>query len=259
MLGRMAILLLFISGCAVTEDSEDRASAAASSKKVCRPEWNPASEGLRHRDFCGGDGAALHLVEVDTQLWTLDAARVPPTTASAVAGATGAPFAINANFFDHDRKTLGAIVSGGQIVQRPHPVSWQSIFYVTDAGEPGIVLPEEWAPVQESAAMAVQAGPRIVVDGEMTDANPGTPYERSGVCLREGSAVLFFVTAPGQQYDVQEIAALAARNEMEGGLGCRDAMLFDGGPSTQIHLESSGISIEGELVPAFVLAHRRQD
>ena len=105
--------------------------------------------------------------------------------------------------------------------------------------------------------MAVQAGPRIVVDGVRTDANRAEPSLRSGVCVRAGGRVLFFATTGTQYYDVHQIAELAALAEDEGGLGCRNAMLFDGGPSAQMHLEGTGISIEGDRVPAFVLARPR--
>jgi exopolysaccharide biosynthesis protein len=59
-------------------------------------------------------------------------------------------------------------------------------------------------------------------------------------------------------YDVDEMTELAVRGEDRGGLGCRDAMLFDGGPSAQMYLAGSGIRIEGDRVPAFVIARERR-
>lgn len=266
MLARAAMIaLLLTGGCIVREDSVEPGRADASragrlisasslSDPVCEPEWREREPGLRHRSHCDQGAVALHLVDVDPQLWTLDAARVAPTTAPAVAGASGASFAINANFFDHERKTLGAIVSAGRILQGAHPVKWQSIFYTTAGGNAAITLPEEWDTVKKTAAMAVQAGPRLVVGGRGTDAARATPSLRSGVCLPRDDRVVFFVTAGTRLYDVQEMVDLAVRTEEDGGLGCRDAMLFDGGPSVQMHLEGAGISIEGERVPAFVVA-----
>ena len=266
MLARAVLIaLLLAGGCIVREDSVEpervdasRAgrplSSSSPSDSVCETEWRELGPGLRHRSHCDDGAVALHLVEVDPQLWTLDAARVAPTTASAVAGARGAPFAINANFFDHEGKTLGAIVSETRVLQRAHPVDWQSIFYTTTGGNAAIVLPEQWDAVKKNATMAVQAGPRLVVGGRATDATRANPSLRSGVCLPRDDRVVFFVTAGTRLYDVQEIVDLAVRAEEDGGLGCRDAMLFDGGPSAQMHLEGAGISIEGDRVPAFVVA-----
>ena len=268
LLALAAAILLLIAGCVareesagtkiVDDDGDVRTDVSSSPASDCRPEWILLEPGLRHRNHCADGAAALHLVEIDPKLWALDAARVAPTTAPAIARDRGARFAINANFFDPEKRTLGAIVSGGRGVQSAHPVSWQSIFYTTPEGVAGIVLPEGWGAVKETVAMAAQAGPRIVVGGRPTDATRATPSARSGVCLAR-EKVIFFATAGIALYDVQEIAALASRSEEEGGLGCRDAMLFDGGPSAQMHLEGSGISIEGDSVPAFVLGSPKDD
>ncbi|MCA1732556.1 MAG: phosphodiester glycosidase family protein [Acidobacteria bacterium] len=263
-----ALVLLLLSTCVASErpvereiadDSPAGAGAVASSPKDCSPEWRELETGLRHRNHCKRGEAALHLVEIDPRLWTLDAARVPPTTAPAVARESGAHFAINANFFTPERKTLGIIVSSGQSVQKPHPVSWQSIFYLTADGSAAIVLPERWPAVQSEATMAVQAGPRIVVDGKRNQVARATPSLRSGVCLTGDRRIVFFATMRSHFYDVHEMVDLAALNEGAGGLGCRDAMLFDGGPSAQMHLEGAGISIEGDLVPAFVIARAKSE
>ena len=176
--------------------------------------------GLRQRSLCSGGEATLHQVEVDPARWTLDAVRVAPTTAPAVARDSDAAFAINANFFDPDRKPLGVVVSRGEVIQRPHPVSWQSIFYTTSKSKAAIVLPEQWATVRDDAAMAVQAGPRLVAEGRATGATRGNASLRSGVCLTADGRVVFFVTTMRRLYDVDEMTALAVRSEDRGGLGC---------------------------------------
>jgi exopolysaccharide biosynthesis protein len=264
MLRALPLLLLSLSACgdpapsayapAAADSEAGDTTASTEAVAECSGDWRELDPGIRHRDLCESGEAALHVVEVDPDRWELDAARVEPTTAPALARATGARFAINANFFDPKRRTLGAVVSGGESIQRPHPVSWQSIFFLNEQGEAAIVLPAAW-PGAEGVRMAVQAGPRIVVGGKTTDASRATPSMRSGVCLAR-DRVIFFATA-GRLYDVQEIAALAAAPEDGGGIGCRDAMLFDGGPSAQMYLEGSDISIEGDRVPAFVIARPR--
>jgi uncharacterized protein YigE (DUF2233 family) len=240
-----------------SETSSTPASETRATEPVCNDAWDEVAPGLRHRSSCSGGEATLHEVEIDSGRWTLDAVRVAPTTAPAVAQDTGATFAINANFFDPDRKPLGVIVSGGKALQRPHPVSWQSIFYMMSDRNAAIVLPEGWGAVRDDAAMAVQAGPRLVAEGKATGATRGNKSLRSGVCLTGDDRVVFFATTMRRLYDVDEMTQLAVRGEDEGGLGCRAAMLFDGGPSAQMYLAGSGISIEGDRVPVFVVARPR--
>jgi uncharacterized protein YigE (DUF2233 family) len=261
-----AIVLLLAGACSDgesptgTASSGDSSQAAsrASAESVCDGGWREVEPGLRQRSLCSGGEATLHQVEVDPARWTLDAVRVAPTTAPTVARDSGATFAINANFFDPDRKPLGVVVSRGEVIQRPHPVSWQSIFYTTSGSKAAIVLPEQWGTVRDDAAMAVQAGPRLVADGRATGATRGNASLRSGVCLASNDRVVFFVTTMRRLYDVDEMTEVAVRSEDRGGLGCREAMLFDGGPSAQMYLAGSGISMEGDRVPVFVVAHRRE-
>lgn len=255
------ILLLF--GCNPAASSPDAPLGGAGAATESAPPpahcsgWAATEAGARHRDLCEDGVAAIHVVEIDPRAWRIDAVRVVPTTAPALAAETSSPFAINANFFDTERKALGAVISNAETVQKAHPVSWQSIFYVTAEGTPAIVLPEEWENVRDSATMAVQAGPRLVAGGTKIDVNRATPSLRSGVCIAADRRPTFFATTGERLYDVHEIADLAIRSESEGGLGCHDAMLFDGGPSAQMHLEGAGIALAGDRVPVFVVAGPR--
>ena len=56
-----------------------------------------------------------------------------------------------------------------------------------------------------------------------------------------------------------EIKRIARRAESKGGLACRDAMLFDGGHSTQIYVagDLQTIRVDGDPVPVFVFAKRK--
>lgn len=244
-------------GASHSKESSQAASSADAPDSVCADAWREVEPGLRQRNLCSDGDATVQQVEVDAARWALDAVRVAPTTAPAIARDRGVPFAINANFFDPERKPLGVIVSEGKRLQRPHPVSWQSIFYTTSGLKAAIVLPEQWAAVRDDAAMAVQAGPRLVADGRATGATRGNPSLRSGICLTSDERMIFFATTMRRLYDVDEMTELATRTEDQGGLGCRDAMLFDGGPSAQMYLAGSDISIEGDRVPVFVIARPR--
>ena len=156
---------------------------------------------------------------------------------------------MNANFFDEGFRPLGVVMSEGKLLNRLHPVGWQSIFYVKRGGEAGIVPTGQWKSVEADAVTAVQAGPRLTVAGVRNKVARATPVARSGVCVTSGS-VIFFATPRDQAFDVHQMVELALK------LGCRDSLLLDGGPSTQLYvnLPYSPIHVEGDVnVPAYIV------
>lgn len=237
-------------------ESGEKETAAA-----CLADWTEVAPGLRRRDLgCNASSGewTLHLVEVEPARWTIDGYRSTPKQAEEAAKDTGAAFVINSNFFDEKNEALGAVVQSGKLLQPPHPVSWESIFYMTKDGRAGIVLPKSWPRVRDRAVAAGQAGPRLVSSGSLLKLSPGSPSQRSGVCLPDDRRVIFFVSGPQVLLDVQQIGQLAAKDEKSGGMGCREAMLFDGGPSAQMYLRGS-IEMNGDEVPAFIVAKEKNE
>ena len=193
----------------------------------------------------------LHLVRIDPKTFHLNAVMQTGTTAASLAPSW--PFAQNANFFDDQYRPLGVVMSGGRELNPLHRVSWQSIFFVTKDGKAGVVPAADWDAAKKDAVTAVQAGPRLVIGGKRNEVKQATPTWRSGVCIDDQQRVIFFTTPQESMFDGWQMVDLAVKAETDGGLGCRDAMLFDGGPSTQFNLRGAG-SVEGDKrVPAFVV------
>ena len=220
----------------------------------CVQQWQPVGAGIDYRTLnCTAD-RNLHLVRLDPKRAELGAVIHSGGTAAGVAQSGGWTLAMNANFFGHEFEPLGEVISGGAELHRMQAVKWESIFYVTARGRAGIVLPETWSGVRKTAEVALQAGPRIVVDGAMMRVKPGLPDWRSGVCIDAQHQVIAFVTPQSSQFTPQQIAAIAASD-----LRCADAMLFDGGPSAQLFIASTPpVSVEGDKsVPVFFTARQR--
>lgn len=206
--------------------------------------WTRVGKGVEYRMH----DETLHLVRVDPRQREIDAVLQPDSSARAVAA--DGTFAINTNFFDEQLRPLGVVMSKGRELNAPHPVSWQSVFYVEEDGDAAIVPMSRWKDVSKSAVTAVQCGPRLIVNGERNQVARAKPQWRSGVCIEGGGKVVFFATAPEAQLDVHEMVDHTAA------LGCRDAMLFDGGPSTQMYLRREGAEVEVQgdrRVPAYVV------
>jgi uncharacterized protein YigE (DUF2233 family) len=229
----------------------------------CRTDWNHIATGIDYRSItCLGDPSDtdLHVVRLAPQFFTFDVADVTNgSTARQEAEKRHAAFVINANFFQKDRTPIGVIVRGGDELQPPHRSSWQSIFLIDTDGAPHIVRITDWRKYRGRAQMAVQAGPRIVVHGRINKVNKSYSAARAGVCLQADGSVLFFATPQERKFDMWEIGRIARRAESKGGLACRDAMLFDGGHSTQIYVagDLQTIRVDGDPVPVFVFAKRK--
>ena len=240
---RVAVIVLLVVACSKPAAPPPPESAPETGDAPAAG-WTLVAKGIEYRMHDG----TLHLVRVDPREREIDAVLQPDSSARAVA-ADGA-FAINANFFDEQLRPLGVVVSKGRELNPPHPVSWQSVFYVGEDGKAAIVPVGRWKDASKSAVAAVQCGPRLIVNGEKNQVARAKPQWRSGVCIEGGGKVVFFATEPEAQLDVHEMVDHSAA------LGCRDAMLFDGGPSTQLYLRREGgdVEVEGDpRVPAYVV------
>ena len=231
----------------------------------CSVKWRRLQPGLDYRTItCLGDedDLDLHVVRVDLDRWDINTALVSRTTARSIARSKDAPFVINANFFDKARKPIGVVVSSGEELRSPNKSAWQSIFLVRRNGTARIIMPASWSSNDDSALMAVQAGPRLVIDGR-TNQGLKNNYaaERAGVCIRKNGDVLFFANPTGRKLHIKEMARVARRGEIDGGLACRNAMLFDGGHSVNFFAEGEDkrVTIEGDPVPVFVYISEKDD
>lgn len=229
----------------------------------CSTEWQRIATGIDYRRItCLGDAGDVdvHAVRISPQFFTFDVAFVTGgSTARTEAEKRDARFVINANFFERDFSPIGLIVRSGDELQGRHASNWQSIFCIDRNGEARILRLSDWPKYRSTAQMAVQAGPRLIVKGHINKVNKSYSAARAGVCLQKDGDLLFFATPQERKFDMWEIGRIAKRKEEDGGLACYDAMLFDGGHSTQIDVEgdAQSVHVDGDRVPVFVFAKRK--
>jgi uncharacterized protein YigE (DUF2233 family) len=258
------IVALTLSACRADDAGVEPSASAkteentAAARKPCVPEWQAVARGIEYRALnCSGDRLDLHLVRIDPKVASVEA-KLQSGSAEDVAG--DAAFALNANFFDENLRALGVVLSGKQSLNPLHPVEWQSVFMVDDEGKASIVPVPRWKSVSDTASAAVQAGPRLVVDGEKNKVAQARPSLRSGACIQDDGRVIFFATPQESMFDVWQMVDLAHASETDRGMGCHDAMLFDGGPSVQlfVRLPDGPIIVDGDKrVPAFIVGRAR--
>ncbi len=136
--------------------------------------------------------------------------------------------AINASFFDQEGRTMGLAVDKGRLIAGSKRLSWGAL--VIEDKQARIVLGAEVdAPL--GYRLVVQGIPRLVVGGQVQRLKPQVA-ERTAVCA-DGSRVLLVVSI-STKAETTAFARFLADPPDKGGLGCRDALNLDGGPSTQL-------------------------
>ncbi|HET7433823.1 MAG TPA: phosphodiester glycosidase family protein [Thermoanaerobaculia bacterium] len=226
----------------------------------CAVAWRKLQDGLDYRTISclGDDELDLHVVRIDPKKWVLDTSVIPRgATARGAAKGADADFAINANFFDAAREPMGVVVKSGTPISASRKTSWQSIFTLSESGRARIVLPDAWRSIAGSSWMAVQAGPRLVTNGHMNEPRNTYAAPRAGVCIQWDRDLIFFATPATRKFHAREIAKVARRAEIDGGLACQEAMLFDGGHSVNLFVDDEAL-VSGDPVPVYVVAKPRQ-
>jgi len=193
-------------------------------------------DGVERRSFkwqppSGGMAVQIHAFRVDPRVHQFRVALAPSGTRDTVhslARKNGLFLAVNASYFDENDKPLGLLIDKGVEKQGLRKVDW-GVFSVDRSGKASIVHTRDYQGSPKISA-AVQTGPRLVVAGKALKLKPQIA-RRTAVCV-DGSGLVVFLIAEGGVF-LQDLAELLRSSEGTGGLGCRDALNLDGGPSSQ--------------------------
>lgn len=199
------------------------------------PELVPLTPGLLHTrrevakagvvaDVFVADLTRLRLIGIDART---DGRIVAPV--DVLRAEADAHVAVNGTFFDGKNRPLGLLTSEG-VTRSPLRTADWGVLTVDDTGIAALVHTRDFR-AADTIDFAVQCGPRVVIDGMP----PGLKLQvarRTGLCIQGPQQVALFVV--GAPVEANTLAAWLARSEAGGGLGCRDAVLLDGGPSSQL-------------------------
>jgi Phosphodiester glycosidase len=214
--------------------------------------WDPVGAGAEH----------LHVAEdgVDAELLRFDLARFRPEvmvlgadrprTAAALREETGAAAAVNGGFFDEDWRPLGLRITSGKVVIGLRPrVDWGVL--ILRLGRARIMHSREFR-ADPAIEQAIQVGPRLLVDGQPVRLKPQAARRTAVAIDRDGRFLTLVATYAAA--DAQRLARLLAR------LGFDSALLFDGGPSSQLSAALGALRLDlrgGYAVPDVLLVRPR--
>lgn len=253
------LLLLLFPACA-RRDAERESRSSLEVAADCSSPTVTIAHGVELRTItCLQDEAIdFYVLRVDTDVNELRATMSKESSAVAIAEREDATFAMNANFFGEEGETLGVVVDRERELHPARSTAWQTIFAIDRDGVPSIHHPSQWPTARERMAFAVQAGPRIAEGGKSVEIRDGYEAARAGVCISPAQELTFFASPAERLFTQEEIMILALRSEQRGGLGCRDAMLLDGGHSVQLQIAGRGALIEGDPVPVVIYSIPRE-
>jgi Phosphodiester glycosidase len=180
------------------------------------------------------DPRVVHMTVLDARRVDRRIARV-----QALREESNAYLVVNGGFFDERGRPLGLVVGDGHITSPLRKVD-QGVFLIS-SGKPLIRHASE--PLPHPIEVALESGPRLVVDGRALQLKPQAS-RRTSVCL-PGDGTVMIVVFP-QPISLSNLAQHLVRPAADGGLGCWSALNLDGGPSTQLSVATSSLNLEVE-------------
>lgn len=206
--------------------------------------WKPIKKGLWYTE-ASLSPAVIHAFKIDPKYYKFGVvtARDLGTDREKVremARKKGALLAINGGFFTPEYEALGLLVNDGKVINPLKKMSWWSIFLIKN-DVPYIVHTSSFNG-DPNVSMAIQSGPRLVVDGHIPKLKPSVA-ERSVVCININGEVIVAATEKLLS-EPREFADFLRKSEASGGLGCMTALNLDGGSSTQMYARVGSLEID---------------
>jgi Phosphodiester glycosidase len=215
------------------------------------PSFSIVAPGIEHATFQvqPGDAGAFsgHAFKIDLDVAELRLVPAGDPSGRRPVEQIVAPYpivvAVNASFFDKEGRAMGLAVDEGRPMALSKQRSWGAL--VVEGKKARIML---GADIQDHLAhrLIVQGIPRLVVGGKVQELKRQIA-ERTAVCT-DGNIVGLVVSTKAE---ATAFARFLVDSPDKGGLGCRDAVNLDGGPSTQlvVKLPALALSIPGGGVP----------
>ncbi len=214
--------------------------------------WNSLGDGLEYAriSFASGDAGdqritILHTFRVDPKKWRVDLLTPAPKETigewiDQMAKREGALIAVNGGFFTPEHNSIGLLVKSGKKLSPLHGTSWWSVFVIQD-GVPAI-LPPWKAKNATGFSMAVQAGPRLVVDGRVPELKQSKSAARTALGITKDDKIIMVATE-GAGITMATLAERLSATRFNGGLECPNAMGLDGGSSTQLYAKMGKLDL----------------
>ncbi len=227
--------------------------------------WRLLAKGLEYRAFLGSTSfPAMHQVRLDLKHYRLrlslardGGARLG--TVGSLRQRLAAAVAVNGGYFDDQARPLGYLREGDRLLV-PDVATGAAFTGVLLVRPEGARILHRDAFQPGPAPLALQAGPRLVADGQPVSVLESPPRRRTGVARDGWGRVVLYATDPGGSLSLQACRDLLLGSVERGGVQPVEALNLDGGSSTGISLCAGGMELDRPaytLVPVALVAVRR--
>ncbi len=193
--------------------------------------WQKLNHGIEYRQIklkSLSPFSELHAFKINLDKVKLNYCEVkkPPTTVDKSAQANKADIIINGAFFSPEHKPLGLRVRHGQVLSALKPISWWAVFYIKN--NHAYITPNKHYHHSKNISFAIQAGPRLLVNGQIPKLKPGLAERTALGITKEGKLILLVTERTA--ISTSQLAQIMRQH-----LHCQYAINLDGGSSTQLY------------------------
>jgi uncharacterized protein YigE (DUF2233 family) len=225
----MPLLMLFATGDAIASS------------------WRTLAPGVEYQDLIRNPitpWSHIHAFRIDLKNYQLDLVsatdfKEKQAGIDEFARKSQAIIAINGGFFDGQYHPLGLRIDQHR---QHHPikrVSWWGVLFIKN--QTAYIVSSKDYQSDKSIQFAVQAGPRLIIDGHIPHLKPGIA-ERSALGITRQNHLILLVTN-NTMITTTELARLMKAPP----LSCTSALNLDGGSSSQLfaHIQSFRLNVHG--------------
>ena len=205
--------------------------------------WTKSANGLEYKKIMLSRGASLGKELLAVKISARQGIKVlraqdfgkRSMSAREICLAAGALLCINSSFFDEKNNALGLLISSGITFQKTHSGGETLTGIFASTRKSFLILGRDDF---NSALLieAVQAGPRLVVNGKaLEDFKDKEVSRRSGICIDNNGVPVFFATSNDSwAVSLADFAQAMVMPEVN----CKDGLNLDGGGSAQLFMRT---------------------
>jgi len=209
--------------------------------------WHMVAPGIAYTELSDPDNSKLshiHAFKINLQKNQLKLAFAkdsffPGNTVKWLAQKHQALIAVNGGFFTPHWQLLGLRVQNGHQINPIQPTRWWGIFYLK-RNTPYIVPPQSYV-LTPSTTLALQGGPRLIINGNIPRLKPGKA-ERTAIGITRDNQIIILATE-NWAISTASLAAIMKKSESSNGLNCIQALNLDGGSSTQLYASIGDLNL----------------
>ncbi len=234
--------MLNIRTCIITAATTIAALCSTALSAAPTP-WTKLDSGLDYKHFQpypGEPGKSIYAFRIDPKNYQFKIISAKDFNLKSayifqLAKKANALIAINGGFFSPSWQPLGLRISDHKVLNPKKNISWWGVFQIKN-DNPSVTSGKYFYPTKR-VDFAIQAGPRLLINGAIPNLKPGLA-ERSALCVTRNKKVIIVITKHAR-ISATDFAKLLLQPE----LNCYNALNLDGGSSSQLHASINDFSI----------------